>query len=163
MFISRRISIILRSSWILTARAPFSFGLSQREVVSNVITALVSNQMIAPSYWVDHKSGNDYLLTVQYPESMIRSITDVRSIPLRSAKATQATRLDAVTDVRRIDAPTEVDHYQLRRVIDVFVGLSSEDLGKVANQIDGIIAKTELPPGVRVNLRGMVQGMRSSL
>jgi HAE1 family hydrophobic/amphiphilic exporter-1 len=138
-------------------------GLSQREVVSNVITALVSNQMIAPSYWVDHKSGTDYLLTVQYPESMIRSITDLRSIPLRSAKAAQSARLDAVTDVRRIEAPTEVDHYQLRRVIDVFVGLSSEDLGSVANQIDAIIAKTSLPPGVRVNLRGMVQGMRSSL
>ena len=43
-------------------------GLDQREVVDNVITALTSNQMIAPSYWVDPKSGNDYMLTVQYPE-----------------------------------------------------------------------------------------------
>ena len=42
-------------------------GLSQKEVVDNVITALTSNQMIAPSYWVDPKSGNDYMLTVQYP------------------------------------------------------------------------------------------------
>ena len=30
-------------------------GLSQKEVVDNVITALTSNQMIAPSYWVDPK------------------------------------------------------------------------------------------------------------
>ena len=28
-------------------------GLTQREIVQNVITALTSNQMIAPSYWVD--------------------------------------------------------------------------------------------------------------
>ena len=28
-------------------------GLDQREVVGNVITALTSNQMIAPSYWID--------------------------------------------------------------------------------------------------------------
>ena len=28
-------------------------GLDQREVVDNVITALTSNQMIAPSFWVD--------------------------------------------------------------------------------------------------------------
>src|SRR5262249_48031037 len=40
-------------------------GLSQHEVVGNIITALASNQMIAPSYWVDPKTGNDYLLTVQ--------------------------------------------------------------------------------------------------
>jgi HAE1 family hydrophobic/amphiphilic exporter-1 len=43
-------------------------GLSQKEVVDNVISALTSNAMIAPSYWVDPKTGNDYLLTVQYPE-----------------------------------------------------------------------------------------------
>jgi len=41
-------------------------GLDQKEVVDNVITALNSNGMIAPSYWVDPHSGNDYLLTVQY-------------------------------------------------------------------------------------------------
>src|SRR5437660_231267 len=41
-------------------------GLSQREVVGNVITALTSNQMIAPSYWVDPKSGNDYLLSAVF-------------------------------------------------------------------------------------------------
>ena len=37
-------------------------GLDQQEVVGNVITALTSNQMIAPSYWVDPKSGQDYML-----------------------------------------------------------------------------------------------------
>src|SRR5262249_1651480 len=31
-------------------------GLSQREVVNNVVTALTSNGMIAPSYWIDPKS-----------------------------------------------------------------------------------------------------------
>lgn len=138
-------------------------GLTQREVVSNVITALVSNQMIAPSYWVDHKTGNDYMLTVQYPEAQIRSLGDLRAIPLRSAKFTDPTRLDAITDVRRINAPTEVDHYQLRRVMDVYVSLAGEDLGRVAKQIDRLIADTELPKGVRVQLRGMVQGMRSSM
>ena len=44
-------------------------GLSQKEVVDNVITALTSDQMIAPSYWIDPRTGNDYFLTVQYPES----------------------------------------------------------------------------------------------
>ncbi len=137
-------------------------GLSQREVVSNIITALTSNQMIAPSYWVDHKTGNDYMLTVQYPEGRVRNLLDLKAIPLRGPGALQPVRLDAVTGIRRVEAPTEVDHYQLRRVVDVFVGLRGEDIGKVANRIDRIIAETSLPEGVRVDLRGMVQGMRSS-
>jgi multidrug efflux pump subunit AcrB len=138
-------------------------GLTQREVTSNIITSLVSNQMIAPSFWVDPKSGNDYLLTVQYPETQIRSLMDLKAIPLRPARGVDSTRLDAVATVRRREAPTEVDHYQLRRVIDVFVGLSGEDLGKVAAQIDELTAKTELPAGLRIDMRGMVQGMRASL
>src|SRR5207245_2628018 len=58
-------------------------GLNQREVVSNVITALTSNQMIAPSFWVDPKTGNDYMLTVQYAENQVKSLGDLRAIPLR--------------------------------------------------------------------------------
>jgi len=138
-------------------------GLSQREVTSNVITALVSNQMIAPGYWVDPRSGNDYMVTVQYPEGQIRDLMDLRSIPLHSAKFPVPTRLDAVTNVRRVEAPTEVDHYQLRRVIDVYVQLSGEDLGRVSAEIDALVAKTEIPSGLRVDMRGMVQGMRASL
>ncbi len=51
-------------------------GLSSSEVVDNVITSLTSNGMIAPSYWVDPKTGNNYLLTVQFPETQVQSMTD---------------------------------------------------------------------------------------
>jgi multidrug efflux pump subunit AcrB len=137
-------------------------GLSQREVVSNVITALTSNQMIAPSYWVDQRTGNDYMLTVQYPENRVVSTLDLTAIPLRAPGAAQPVRLDAVTSLRRFSAPTEVDHYQLRRVVDIYVGLADEDLGRAAAAIDRIVGDTKMPTGVRTDLRGMVQGMRAS-
>jgi HAE1 family hydrophobic/amphiphilic exporter-1 len=137
-------------------------GLSQREVVGNVITALTSNQMIAPSYWVDPKSGNDYMLTVQYPETQVKSLMDLKSIPIRSASHTEPARLDAISKVSRIESPTEVDHYQIRRTIDIFVRPKGEDLGKLAGGISRIIAGTKIPEGVRVDMRGMVQGMLAS-
>ena len=56
-------------------------GLSSKEVVDNVITALTSNGMIAPSYWVDPKNGNNYMLTVQYPETQVKSLPDLKEIP----------------------------------------------------------------------------------
>ena len=54
-------------------------GLTPQNIVQNVITALDSNLMIAPNYWLDRKTGNDYFLTVQYyengrPPCMISSI-----------------------------------------------------------------------------------------
>ncbi|MEP6716145.1 MAG: efflux RND transporter permease subunit [Terriglobia bacterium] len=136
--------------------------LGQREVVSNVITALMSNQMIAPSYWIDPKTGNDYMLTVQYPESQIKSLSDLQSIPLRGTGEKSSTRLDMISNIQRINSPTEVDHYQLRRTTDIYVRPLNEDLARIANSIDGIIAQTTVPAGLRVTLRGTVQGMRQS-
>ena len=107
-------------------------GLSQKEVVDNVITALTSNGMIAPNYWVDPKSGNPYMLTVQYPEDAVKTLEDLKQIPLRGAKSKEPTMLDTVVNVKTIPTPTEVDHYQLFRVIDVYVSPKTEDLGKVS-------------------------------
>jgi multidrug efflux pump subunit AcrB len=59
-------------------------------------------------------------------------------------------------------SPTEIDHYQIRRVIDIYVNPAAEDLGRLASGIRGILADTKLPAGVRVNVRGMVQGMQAS-
>jgi multidrug efflux pump subunit AcrB len=137
-------------------------GLSQKEIVDNVITALTSNGMIAPNYWIDPKSGNPYLLAVQYPEDQIKSMIDLKQIPLRGLKSTQPTFLDTVVRFKTIPSPTEVDHYQLFRVIDVYVSPKSQDLGGVTSQIEDILKKFNLPEGVRVNLRGSVAGMRAS-
>ena len=140
-------------------------GLSMKEVVHNVITALNSNAMIAPSFWVDHVTGNDYFLTVQYNENgsgSIHNTLDLTNIPLRAAGLKQPTTLDSVVKLETLQSPTEADHYQIQRVSDVFVTPRGEDLGGPASQIKAMIAGTKLPPGVRINLRGMVQGMNES-
>lgn len=137
-------------------------GLSQKEVVDNVITALSSNVMIAPNYWIDPKSGNPYMLAVQYPENAVKTMEDLKQIPLRAPKALQPTYLGTVVTIHNIPAPTEVDHYQLARVVDIYVSPKSQDLGKITSQTDQIIKQTNLAEGVRVNLRGAVQGMRAS-
>ena len=137
-------------------------GLSQREVVDNVITALTSNTMIAPSFWIDPQTGNDYMLTAQYPENQVKTLADLKGIPLRASSELNPTRLDMISNIQRIKSPTEVDHYQLRRTIDIYVRPLNEDLGRIANSIDRIIGDTTVPQGLTVTLRGMVQGMRSS-
>jgi multidrug efflux pump subunit AcrB len=137
-------------------------GLSEHEVVNNVITALTSDGMIAPSYWVDPKSGNLYMLTVQYPDNTVKSLGDLRSIPLRSSLQRNTALLDTIADVKHIERPTEVDHYQLRRVIDVYVAPHGEELSRVAAQVDRIIAGTRHPDNVIVSVRGIVGAMNTS-
>ena len=167
-------------------------GLSQKDVVDNVITALNSNYMIAPNYWVDRKTGNDYYLTVQFFEhgqAAIHNMVDLGQIPIRdpgdgekmscgpqappqpgasqpawacNSAGRPITVLNNVVDIQQIQTPTEVDHYQIQRAIDVYVTPNGEDLGGVTDSIRNILAKAKLPGNVRVNLRGMVQGMEAS-
>ena len=140
-------------------------GLTEREVVDNVITALNSNVMIAPNYWVDYKSGNDYFLTVQYFEHgkpAVHNLIDLRQIPLRAPNLTQPTTLDSVVSLEATQSPTEVDHYKIQRVIDVYVTPTGEDLGRATKAIRKLVAAAHLPANVRVDLRGMVNGMEES-
>ena len=117
-------------------------GLSQKDVVDNVITALNSNLMIAPNYWVDRKTGNDYFLTVQYFENgspAIHDFMDLKNIPLRAPNLTEPTTLGSVVKLDQIQTPTEIDHYQIQRITDVYVTPAGEDLGKVTDAIRGIL------------------------
>jgi multidrug efflux pump subunit AcrB len=61
-----------------------------------------------------------------------------------------------------INTPTEVDHYQLFRTIDVYVSPKGEDLGALASRVNKLIAGTKLPPNVRIEVRGSVNAMHQS-
>jgi multidrug efflux pump subunit AcrB len=140
-------------------------GLSQKQIVDNVITALNSDVMIAPNYWVDRKTGNDYFLTVQYYEHgnpAIHNPLDLTNIPIRAPNLKKPTTLNAVVKLTPMRTPTEIDHYKIQRNTDIYVTPKTEDLGHVASQIDQIVKNTPHPEQMRVSLLGMVQAMRES-
>jgi multidrug efflux pump subunit AcrB len=137
-------------------------GLTEREVLTNVITSLTSNQMIAPNLWIDPRNGNNYFLTVQYPETQVRSIQDLRSIPLHAEGVAQPTRLDMIANIERIKAPTEVDHYQIRRKLDIYARPATENLGAAADYVRNVVAHQDVPGNVNVAVRGSAEAMNAS-
>jgi hydrophobic/amphiphilic exporter-1 (mainly G- bacteria), HAE1 family len=137
-------------------------GLDTKSVVDNLITSLTSDEMIDPSYWVDPRSGNNYFVTVQYLENQVKDLRDLETMPLRGPTLKQPTYLDQVASVTPILSPTEVDHYQLEREMDIYVAPSKEDLGKPRSEIDRIVKQLNLPPNIRVDVRGLVVTMDSS-
>jgi hydrophobic/amphiphilic exporter-1 (mainly G- bacteria), HAE1 family len=139
-------------------------GLTPRDVVDNVITALTSDGMIAPSYWIDPKTGNNYMLTVQYSNEKVgnMSMTDFRNIPLRAPKNASYTPLESVAKIEPINTPTEVDHYQIRRVVDVYVMPRTEDLSGVNHEVNRLLKGLALPKNATIRVQGAVVGMNQS-
>ena len=144
----------------MTAR----LGMTAADVVDSVITALSSNSMIAPNYWIDPHSGNNYFLTVQYTTKQIgnMSLEDFKQLPLHANGNPAPTMLQNVADIQLINTPTEVDHYQLRRVIDLYVRPKGEDLSALTTDVQKLIKDTKVPGNVKINLRGSVVTMRES-
>jgi multidrug efflux pump subunit AcrB len=67
-----------------------------------------------------------------------------------------------VADIKPINTPTEVDHYQLQRVIDIYVMPSTEALGGVQHEVNDVIGRLHLPDNMRVRVLGSVVGMQES-
>ncbi|MGA2649105.1 MAG: efflux RND transporter permease subunit [Terracidiphilus sp.] len=161
-------------------------GLSAKDVVDNVVTAMTSDGMVAPSYWIDPKSGNNYMVTVQYANKFLNnmSMESFENIPLRGNRPSgygpmqQAheesrevlrgdhtegyTPLSSVADLKLINTPTEVDHYQIRRVIDIYVSTKSEALQGVGRDVSKLLANTKTDKNTVLNLRGAVVSMNHS-
>jgi multidrug efflux pump subunit AcrB len=137
-------------------------GISPQAAIDGVITALTSDTMISPSFWVDPKTGNNYFLSVQYPDNEIKTMTDFKQIPLRAPGSATTTPLESVASIEPIDTPTEVDHYQLRRSFDIYVMPKKEDLGTVSTDVSRVLAGMHHGANITVALGGAVADMHSS-
>jgi multidrug efflux pump subunit AcrB len=143
-------------------------GITQKNVISNVITALNSNLYIKPSIWIDRANSNDYFLTVQYPgaDAGFKSLAALENIPVKSyAKESghaHSLLLRDVANVLHEYHPSEADHYNIQRVVDLLVSPSSEDLGGTQTAIERALKGVTLPKGVSVHYRGSIAAMRSS-
>jgi len=164
-------------------------GLSAKSVVDDVITALTSDGMVAPSYWIDPATGNNYMVTVQYANRWINnmSMEDLKNIPLRGSRPSgygpmqegeQAdpnggqffrgdhtagyVPLGELASIQQINTPTEVDHYQIRRVIDIYVSTKTEALQAVGARIQRLLAQTQHDRNTVITMRGAVVNMNDA-
>jgi multidrug efflux pump subunit AcrB len=88
-------------------------------------------------------------------------VQDLESIPLHADGVSQPTRLGMVASIEPMKAPTEVDHYQIRRKLDVYVRPATEDLGSADDQVQrsGYIARAGK---CDVTVHGSAEAMHAS-
>ena len=72
------------------------------------------------------------------------------------------TPLGSVADIKFFNTPTEVDHYQIRRVIDVYVATKTEALQKVGAEISKLVANTKHDRNTVLTVHGAVISMNTS-
>jgi multidrug efflux pump subunit AcrB len=142
-------------------------GLTQEEIVKNIVTALNSSINFAPSFWIDEKNGNHYFIGAQYRENDIQSINTILDIPVTGKDQPTPVALRTVAKFSRGTAYSEINHLNITRVTDVFVNVHGRDVGSFAREIERYIDnikndRAQVPEGYSIQMRGEVKTMRDS-
>jgi multidrug efflux pump subunit AcrB len=142
-------------------------GLTESDVASSLLTSTSGNSLLAPSFWVDPKTGVNYQVIAQTPQHRLSSIDAIANTPLSALSATPAVGgpqlLGNVAKISRSADPAVVDHYTVQRVMDVNASVAGRDLGSVTSDVQQAIASLgKLPPSQKIVIRGESQAMRES-
>jgi multidrug efflux pump subunit AcrB len=139
-------------------------GLTEQNVAGSVLNALSGSFQITPMFFVNWKNGVDYNLVAQTPQYRFQSMNDLLNIPLNANGGTNAEILGDVASVSRGHEMAIVNHYNIRRVIDIYGGVQDRDLGGISRDVEKIVSANQklLPRGTFITIRGQVQTMRTS-
>lgn len=139
-----------------------SVGLSARDVVMQVVTAMNSSIAMTRNFWIDPKSGNQYFVAVQYPDDPNFRILDLSNIFATGTNQRSTVRLSSLVDIQDSTQAVEFNHVGLRRVVDVLVNTQGRDIGSLANEIGVRLESVEKPKGMKIELKGEYARMTES-
>jgi len=137
-------------------------GVTVDQVSRALVGATASSRFTQPNYWRDPASGTAYQVQVEVPQSAMKSIEDVESVP---AMPTGAQR-PLIGDVAQISYGTmvgEYDRYNQQRMITITANVEGSDLGTAARDVNAAIKRAgEIPKAARVDVRGQVPQMEAT-
>jgi len=142
-------------------------GVTEADVASSLLTSLSGNSLVAPSFWVDPKTGVNYQVVAQTPYHELNSIESIANTPLSTPVTVPAggrpELLGSVAKIYRSADPAVIDHYTVQRVMDVNASVAGRDLGSTTADVQHAIDSLgKLPPKEKVVIRGESQAMRES-
>ncbi len=139
-------------------------GFTQQDVAGSLLVSLSGTSQVAPSFWLDPKSGVSYFVVTQAPQYEFQSIQDLQNIPVSGASHAPWQQLANLGTISRGEGMATVSHYDAQTMIDIFGATQGRDLGGVAKDIDTIVNRnrTHLPRGSQMFVRGQIATMRSS-
>jgi len=139
-------------------------GLTQRDVANNVLVTLSSSAVVAPNYWSDPRSGINYVVAVQTPQSRVDSVNNLMNTSVTAATPGPPQLLANLATLERREVPAVISHSNVQPVFDVYANVQDRDLGSVAAGVQKIVAelRPKLPPGHTISVRGQVESMNSA-
>ncbi len=139
-----------------------AIGLSARDVLMQVVTAMNSSIALTRNFWIDPKSGNQYFVAVQYPDNPDFHIDDLRNVVATGSHQHSSICLSSLVTIRPSTESVEFNHSGLKRVVNVMVNTQGRDIAGLASDIQSRLKRLQVPKGMKVELRGEYAKMNES-
>jgi multidrug efflux pump subunit AcrB len=135
-------------------------GAKVEDVAHALVMATASTRFASLNYWIDVKTGFDYLVQLQVPPLRMEKPEDVETLPIESVNPLVNLMIRDVATVRRGVRPGEIDRDMSQRYLTVTANVEGEDMGRASRQVARAIASAGEPPrGVRVETMGQLPPM----
>jgi CzcA family heavy metal efflux pump len=136
-------------------------GLTEHDVAASVLDTLSGSFQTSPLFFLNRQNGVNYNIAAQAPQYEIQSLHDLQNIPVTGPGARGASILADVATIRRSQEMASVNHYNIRRVIDVYTNVQGRDLGAVGRDIERIVDanRSKLPRGSFMSIKGQIETM----
>jgi multidrug efflux pump subunit AcrB len=139
-------------------------GFTERDIANSMLISLSGSFQVTPMFYLNPKNGVSYSLVTQTPQYDIQSRQDLENIPISGPNQRRPAILTDVASIQRTSELASINHYNIRRVIDIYASVQDRDLGAVGREASRIVDanRKALPRGSFVSLRGQYGTMRSS-
>jgi len=141
-------------------------NLAERDVANSVLLSLSGSGQVQPAYWINPRTGIQYLINARVPEHRMDSLAALNAIPINASQPGQGDvqLLANLAEIHRTNGPPVISHYNIVPVIDVYAGVGGRDLGGVLHDVKPLIAQAEkqLPQGSSIMVRGQAETMQTS-
>jgi multidrug efflux pump subunit AcrB len=135
-------------------------GVTVEDVGRALVMATSSTRFRSLNYWVETKTGFDYLVQVQVPAARMTTPADVEILPLETVNPLVNLMIRDVATVRESMRPGEIDRDMSQRYLTLTANVEGEDMGRASRQVAAAIAAAGQPPrGVRVDTMGQLPPM----
>lgn len=134
-------------------------GVKMSDATRSLVAATASSRFTVPNYYADPKTGQSMSLQIQVPQAMMKSLEDLRNLPVSSDKQTTIP-LRNIAKITEGNVIGQYDRYNMSRTVSIIANLHDQPLGTVAKQVEKIIADHPAPTGTSVALRGQVPPMK---
>jgi multidrug efflux pump subunit AcrB len=135
-------------------------GATVDDVRHAIVMATASTRFANLNYWVDVKTGFDYLVQVQVPPLQIEKAEDVGILPIQAVNPEVNLLIRDVASVRRGLRPGELDRDMSQRYLTLTANVEGEDMGRASDQVAQAIQSAGDPPrGVIVETMGQLPPM----